>query len=253
MQETLWPWLALLGLGAFHGINPGMGWLFAVALGMQKGEERAVWRALIPLAAGHTLAIAAAVAVAAAVGLVVPVVQLKWLVAALLALMGLRQLRGHAHPRWGGMRIGARDLAIWSFLVATAHGAGLMAVPLAMEAGAVHVARAAHAHHHRQGTVRPLEIQAASLVSHAAHVHGNDERALVTPASVREAPLSSAHELAPLAATVIHTLGYLLVTALLAVLVYRWVGLGVLRRAWVNLDRVWALVLLATAAATALL
>ena len=66
METTFTSWLTLAGLGAFHGLNPGMGWLFAVALGMQEGKRSAVWRALIPLTLGHVLAIAAAIGVAIA-------------------------------------------------------------------------------------------------------------------------------------------------------------------------------------------
>src|SRR5215203_3442939 len=124
MTETVWPWIALALLGAVHGLNPGMGWLFAVALGVQRGERRAVWRALLPLGVGHALAIALAIAVASTVGLVLPPHVLRWFVAAALLAMGVRQLRRHRHPRGGGMRVSMRDLVAWSFLVATAHGAG---------------------------------------------------------------------------------------------------------------------------------
>lgn len=134
-STTWWPWAALLLLGAAHGVNPGMGWLFAVALGLQQQDRRAVWRALLPLAAGHALAIAAAVGLAAAAGLVLPPAQLRWVVAASLLAMGAFHLVRHRHFRWGGMRVGARDLTIWSFLMASAHGAGLMALPVVLGAG----------------------------------------------------------------------------------------------------------------------
>ena len=68
MNATLASWLTLAGLGAFHGLNPGMGWLFAVALGMQEGRRSAVWRALIPLTLGHALAIAGAIGLAMLAG-----------------------------------------------------------------------------------------------------------------------------------------------------------------------------------------
>src|SRR3970282_1093788 len=93
-------WLLLLLLGAFHGINPGMGWLFAVARGLQEGRRLEVWRALLPLATGPTLG------------------------------LGARRLIRHRHPRLGGMRVGMAGLTSWSFLMATAHGAGLMVVPV---------------------------------------------------------------------------------------------------------------------------
>ena len=130
---------ALLSLGALHGLNPGMGWLFAVALGVQRGERRAVWRALGPLALGHALAIAAAVALALGLGVVVPSAGVRWGAAGLLVGLGVWQMRGHRHVgvgrwRFGGMRANGREVAAWSFVVATAHGAGLMAAPFALRA-----------------------------------------------------------------------------------------------------------------------
>ena len=112
-------WLALAGLGAVHGVNPGMGWLFAVALGLQAGRARAVWRALPPLAAGHALAIGTAVLAALALG---PGC------AGGVAPVDRRGRSGDArsgcgssprHPRYGGMRVGFRELTIWSFLMAS--------------------------------------------------------------------------------------------------------------------------------------
>ncbi|MGH7578912.1 MAG: hypothetical protein ACREM9_01980 [Gemmatimonadales bacterium] len=139
-DASLWPWAALLLLGAAHGINPGMGWLFAVALGLQEQRRRAVWLALVPLALGHALAIGAVVVLATALGVVLPSRLLRWLVAAALLGLGIFHLIRHRHFRWGGMRVGARDLTIWSFLMASAHGAGLMALPLVLGA-------TSHAHH----------------------------------------------------------------------------------------------------------
>src|SRR5215831_6519473 len=127
-------WSAVLFLGAYHGINPGMGWLFAVALGMQQGSARGVWRALPPIALGHTAAVGAVVAAAAAAGLVIPLDALKVVVASILMMLGLYRLWRHRHPRVGGMQVGFRDLAAWSFLMASAHGAGLMVLPFVMPA-----------------------------------------------------------------------------------------------------------------------
>lgn len=140
---SLWPWAALLLLGAAHGINPGMGWLFAVALGLQQQDRRAVWRALLPLAAGHALAIGAVVALAALLGVMLPPAQIRWVVAAGLLALGIFHLARHRHLRWGGMRVGARDLTIWSFLMASAHGAGLMVLPVVLGANA-HAGHGAH-------------------------------------------------------------------------------------------------------------
>jgi len=123
-------WGALVLLGAFHGINPGMGWLFAVALGMQENRAAAVWRALLPLGLGHAAAIGAAIFVAVVAGSVIPTAALQVPIAVVLIGLGLRRLTRHNHPRWAGMRIGLAGLTAWSFLVATAHGAGLMVLPI---------------------------------------------------------------------------------------------------------------------------
>src|SRR5690349_7117632 len=122
MSTNVWAaaW-ALLSLGALHGLNPGMGWLFAVALGVQHGERRAVWRALGPLAIGHALAIAAAVAIALGLGVVIPMTGVRWGAATLLIGLGVWQLRGHRHAMFGrwrvaGLRATGRELTVWSFI-----------------------------------------------------------------------------------------------------------------------------------------
>lgn len=241
-----WPWLALLLLGALHGLNPGMGWLFAVALGLQQEERRAVWRALLPLTLGHALAIIVAVALAMAAGLVIPPAVLRWVVIGALALLGFRQLQRHRHPRLGGMRVGGRDLVAWSFLVATAHGAGLMAVPFAAEAGALGAPPAAHAAQGGAPVLAPPARGAARHDAHAAH-----RLAGVRAMTPQGRPASTSPSLGAIMATLVHTLGYILVTALLAIVVYERAGLRVLRRAWVNLDLIWAASLLLTAGALA--
>jgi hypothetical protein len=210
---------ALLSLGAFHGINPGMGWLFAVALGVQQGERRAVWRAIGPLALGHALAIAAAVAIARGLGVVLPSVGVRWGAATLLVGLGLLQLRGHRHTmlgRWrvAGLRATGSELTLWSFIVATAHGAGLMAAPFALSM--------------RSGVTGHLD--------HTSH----SSAAMASVVSV---------DWPTLWATSVHTAGYLLVTALLAVFVYERAGLHLVRRAWINFDLVWAGALVLTGVA----
>jgi hypothetical protein len=130
MTTTFSSLLMLAGLGAFHGLNPGMGWLFAVALGMQEGSRSAVWRALIPLTIGHGLAIGAAVLVAAVAGISLSPSLVRWPVAILLVGLGILQCYRHLHPRWAAMRVGMRGLTWWSFLMASAHGAGLMVLPV---------------------------------------------------------------------------------------------------------------------------
>jgi hypothetical protein len=204
--------IALLALGAGHGINPAMGWLFAVALGLQRQSRGAVWGALGPLAAGHALAIAAAIAAAGLVGLVVPLEVLKWVTAGLLVGLGGFRLVRARHIAYGGMRMDSRELATWSFLMASAHGAGLMVLPLVLG----DLPTGGHAHH----------LVSPSL----AGVTGFD--------------------LVGVLPALVHTAGYLLVTGLIAVVVYERVGLRFLRRAWVNLDLVWAVALVATGIAT---
>src|SRR5947209_17894177 len=102
-----------------------MGWLFAVALGLQEHRRGAVFRALMPLAAGHALAILSVIVIAALAGLTVSPNYLRWAVAPILIGVGLRFLARHPHLRWAGMRAGMGELTLWSVLVASAHGAGL--------------------------------------------------------------------------------------------------------------------------------
>jgi hypothetical protein len=126
----IWPWVTLALLGAWHGLNPGMGWLFAVSRGLQERRGGAVAAALPPIALGHALAIALALGVLAIGKASVPAAPLRWATAATLIGFGVTRLFKHRHPRWVGMRVGFRDLTLWSFLMATAHGAGLMLLPL---------------------------------------------------------------------------------------------------------------------------
>ncbi len=140
-----WWWAGVLTLGAFHGLNPGMGWLFAVALGMQERRRAAVWRAMLPLAVGHGLAIAATIVVAAAVGAIVPLEIVRWAVAGVLLVLGVSRFFRHGHPRWVGMQVSAKDLTVWSFLMASAHGAGLMVLPFVLGAAAAPAHCAIHA------------------------------------------------------------------------------------------------------------
>jgi hypothetical protein len=200
----LWPWLALVGLGLFHGVNPAMGWLFAVALGLQRGSAAAVAQALPPIALGHAAAIALAVAL---VALARPVIDATWLrLAAALALIGFgawHLARGYRHQLRFGMNVGFADLALWSFLMATAHGAGLMLWPV----------------------LTPLCLSPGA------------ESAVVT------ASLPTA-----LAGVGIHTLAMLAVTVAVATAIYAFFDLDILRRAWINVDLIWMLALLAAGA-----
>jgi hypothetical protein len=209
--EMMTSWGTLIALGAFHGINPGMGWLFAVALGMQEGRRGAVLRALLPLGAGHALAVAGAVGVALAIGFVIPIGWLRWPIAAVLVSLGVLRFFRHRHPRWGGMRVSMAGLMVWSFLMATAHGAGLMVVPVFM--GMSMTAAGEHTHH----------MQAAGSAGAAFFATG------------------------------LHAVGYLVVTAFVAVLVFEKLGVGILRRVWFNLDLIWSAALVTTGALTLLL
>jgi hypothetical protein len=129
-METAWPWLVIAGLGLYHGLNPAMGWLFAVALGLHRGSRTVVLQALAPIAFGHALAVAAAAAALVTLGLVVDQTVLR--AAAGIALVGWGAYHGLAGTRHRvriGMQTGLAGLAMWSFLMAGAHGAGLMLVP----------------------------------------------------------------------------------------------------------------------------
>jgi hypothetical protein len=119
-------------LGAYHGINPGMGWLFAVALGMQEHSAQAVLRALAPIALGHALAIGVVVLLAGLVQIVLPLQYLTIAVATALIALGLYKIVRNRHFRWGGMKVGFAELTVWSFLMASAHGAGLMVLPVVL-------------------------------------------------------------------------------------------------------------------------
>src|SRR5262245_61284111 len=141
-------WQAMAFLGAYHGINPGMGWLFAVALGMQQGSARGVWRALPPIALGHAVAISIVVVTVGLAQVVVPPDALRVVIASTLTMQGLYRLWRHGHPRFGGMQVGFRDLTAWSFLMASAHGAGFMVLPFVMSLPAgISAAAGDHASH----------------------------------------------------------------------------------------------------------
>jgi hypothetical protein len=207
---THWGWPALFLLGAYHGINPGMGWLFAVARGMQEHATKAVARALLPITLGHALSIGLVLALAGLIQIVLPLGYVQIVVAFALISLGILRLLRRKHFAWGGMQVGFRDLTIWSFLMASAHGAGLMVLPIVLHAAAANAnAMPAGQEHHM-----PMPAVDGAWTS--------------------------------LAATLIHTLGYLSVTAVIALLVYRKFGLSLLRRGWFNLDLVWAVALIVT-------
>ena len=219
-MTNLWPWFVLVGLGAFHGINPGMGWLFALCLGLQERRRMAVLAALPPIALGHALSVGGVVALIAVLRAYLEPRLLQYACAALLIGYGLYRAVRSRHPNWVGMRVGFRDLTLWSFLMATAHGAGLMLIPvfLATTTSDVH---AAMGHHGRAG-------------DHAAHL----------PLVAGPGQL--------MAAVLVHTLAHLLVAGLVALLVYEKFGLTILKTAWFNIDFAWALALMVTGVILAL-
>jgi len=203
-------WLMLL-LGAYHGLNPGMGWLFAVALGLQEGRGIAVAKALVPIALGHALAIGIVVLAAVFLGMALPLLVIRYSVAVLLVGLGIYGLVRHRHPRWVRMQVGFRDLTVWSFLMAWAHGAGLMVLPVLLGSSTVEAAGQMAAHHH-------MAVVASPLLG--------------------------------ILATAVHTTAYLSVTGLIAWVVYRKFGLALLRRTWFNFDLVWGGALVATGLCT---
>ncbi len=211
--------LTLIGLGAFHGLNPGMGWLFAVAIGFQERSKRALLRALGPIAAGHAVSVAT-VAVLVALTQTVITAQVVAIVGGVILVgFGMWRLLSKRHFKWVGMRLNAWQLGGWSFLMSSVHGAGLMLLPVLVAAD---VAGNPHAGH--GGT---------ALASISGPVDG------VLGAVVRG-----------LVVTGIHTAAMAAVAGAIAVLIYQVVGLAILRSAWVNLDKIWAVALVGSGAAT---
>jgi hypothetical protein len=152
----------LAGLGLFHGINPAMGWLFAVGLGLNRDDPRIVWLALIPIALGHGLAILATILLVLALGFVVNLDLLRYIAgAALIALAVWLAVFGHRHPMRIGMQTGLWGLGLWSFLMAGAHGAGLMLVPALIPLGM------SHEHHHEHG----MMFSSLALALSATAIH----------------------------------------------------------------------------------
>jgi hypothetical protein len=141
--DALWPWFVLAGLGVFHGINPAMGWLFAVALGLHRQSRKIVLLSWVPIAVGHAAAVATVLLVVLAFGLVMDHASLRRAAAAILLGWALwHAMRGHRQRLRIGMQTGLAGLALWSFLMSSAHGAGLMLVPVLLPLCA---ARPAHA------------------------------------------------------------------------------------------------------------
>lgn len=203
IEAETWPWLVLIGLGVFHGLNPAMGWLFAVALGLHRRSRAVVWGALPPIAVGHVVSTAMVAAAVALLGVVVDQDLVRRLGGMLLIGWGIyHQIYGHRHRVRIGLTTGYAGLAVWSFLMATAHGAGLMLVPALI----------------------PLCLADMPV------------KDLLASGSITTA----------IAAIGVHGLAMLLVTGLVAVIVYEWFGLAFLRRGWINLDLLWTGALIVT-------
>jgi hypothetical protein len=202
-MRVFWPWLTLVGLGMYHGVNPAMGWLFAAALGFHRGRRSVVVQSLVPIAIGHLLSIAAAVEMVLVLGVIIDRRPLLMVAGGGLILWALyHRAYGSRHPARVGMQAGVAGLLVWSFLMASAHGAGLMLVP----------------------AVFPLCFS------------GNE----VSGATVAGAIIT------PLAAVGIHTAVMVIVSGIIAILVYDWIGVGFLRRGWINFDWLWTAALGAT-------
>jgi hypothetical protein len=204
-MNDVWPWLTFAGLGAFHGLNPAMGWLFAVALGLHRQSRAIVTASLIPIAIGHAASVAAVACLLVIAGYLVPSHVVRIGSGLLLLRWGAYHWRfGHRHRVRFGMQVGLSGLAAWSFLMATAHGAGLMLWPALM-----HACLSGGA-----GETGQAGLVAATLVGVA-----------------------------------IHTLAMAATTTIIAVVIYEWAALDLLRRAWLNLDLLWKFALVATGVA----
>ena len=211
MSDAL-PWVALIVLGAYHGVNPAMGWLFAVALGFQRNSRRAVLGALLPIAVGHEGAVGLAVILVSGARLLVATDLLRVIGAiALVAFGSYKLLKPFSHPRWVGMNVTRLDLVVWSFLMSTAHGAGLM--------------------------LFPILLGLPSLVAGS----GND---------VVDAGLSMSSLGLDVLAVLVHTAAMLVVMGTVAVIVYERLGVRILRQAWINLDLIWAAAIVLTGLVT---
>jgi hypothetical protein len=208
-MDGLGAWVLIALLGAYHGVNPAMGWLFAVGLGLQDRDRRAVLRALPPIAVGHELALAASVMLVLVIGVVADAQTLRTVAAAALIGFGLfRFLRPRAHPRWTKMRVSRGELTWWSFLMSSAHGAGLILAPVLIGGGTSEAA--AHGgHQHEVSGVEHAELFTMTLA----------EMAL---------------------ALTLHAGAMLVVMGIVALAVYEKLGVAVLRRAWLNTDHLWA-------------
>ena len=204
-MSDLWPYILLGLLGAYHGLNPAMGWLFAVALGMQERSRRAVLRSLVPIAIGHEASIALVAALVLGLSTTTDPQELRIGAAVALVAFGIfRFIKPRAHFRWTSMRVSDRELTLWSFLMSTAHGAGIMVAPVLIGL---------------QGTIDRS----------GAKAHDQADLGLLN-ASLGVGAVGIA----------LHVAAMLAVMGVVAIVVYERLGLKVLRTAWLNTDRLWA-------------
>ena len=193
-------WLTLAGLGVYHGVNPAMGWLFAVSRGMQERSRRAVLRSLVPIAIGHEASIALVALLVLGLSTTTDPKALRIGAAAALVAFGIfRFVKPRAHFRWTSMRVSDRELGMWSFLMSTAHGAGLMVAPVI-------------------------------LGLRASQSGGHDDMAMLAGGRLD----------IPAVGLAVHVGAMVAVMGAIAYFVYARVGLQILRRAWLNTEQVWA-------------
>ena len=200
-----WLWLAIVASGLYHGFSPGMGWPLAVAAGLMDKSPRALLASLWPLAAGHLLAmLMMLLPFAMLLSLVQWQHQIQSGASLLIIAFGVYRLRDARHPRMLA-RIKPTQLALWSFVVAIAHGAGLILVPIYL-----------------------------GLCGTSGADRGHAAAAILATANLGMAVLVS----------VVHAVAVISAGACAAWLVYRYLGLQFVSRSWFNLDRVWALSLI---------
>jgi hypothetical protein len=200
---NLAPLATLVVLGAYHGLNPAMGWLFAVSRGMQERSRRGVLRSLVPIAIGHELALIVVAGIVIVAAEIVDPQVLHIAAAVVLFSFGIfRFVKPRAHPRWTKMRVNNKELTLWSFLMSSAHGAGLIIAPVLIGIGSASAA------------AEPEEKVAAhaSLATFAVDGLG----------------------------LVLHVIAMIAVMAVVALVVYEKLGVAVLKKAWLNTDQLWA-------------
>ncbi|MCR9112142.1 MAG: hypothetical protein NXH84_02645 [Rhodobacteraceae bacterium] len=205
LHTTAALWWAVVASGIYHGVNPGMGWPLAVSSALMERRRTSLYRALAALAVGHLIAMAA---------ILLPFSMLFWLVewqraiqvtaACLVIALGTYLLINRRHPRFLA-RVPPSRLALWSFLVAFAHGAGLMLVPIYL------------------GICDTVDNNAGHAAAETL-MGGTIGIALIVAA--------------------IHTLAMSLSGGALALGVYHWLGLKFLSKSWFNLDVIWAISLI---------